>query len=126
MEIAKNSYFQNSFYTPVSNLDGPKYLPSQPLRCFIISTPLNQSQGRIWGYGLKCNLLHMKTYHLSIFSSSKFSKETISDLAIVTPTCNPSFQDVQVGELQSEAGPGKSVRPYLKNKLKSKETRGVA
>jgi hypothetical protein len=28
--------------------------------------------------------------------------------------------------LQSEAGPGKSVRPYLKNKLKSKETRGVA
>jgi hypothetical protein len=32
----------------------------------------------------------------------------------------PAIQKVEVGELQSNAGPGKNRRPYLKNKLKAK------
>jgi hypothetical protein len=36
-------------------------------------------------------------------------------------------QEAEVGGLWSEAGLGKSRRPYLKNKLKAKErTRGIA
>jgi hypothetical protein len=32
----------------------------------------------------------------------------------------PAIQELEVGRSQSEAGPGKSVRSYLKQKLKAK------
>jgi hypothetical protein len=44
-------------------------------------------------------------------------------LGVVVHACNsviPATWEAEVGGLQSEASPGKSMRPYLKNKPESK------
>jgi hypothetical protein len=45
---------------------------------------------------------------------------------MVVHTCNPSYEGDRVGGLRSEAGEGKSSRPYLKNKLKQNRGEGMA
>jgi hypothetical protein len=44
---------------------------------------------------------------------------------MVVHTCNPSHSEVEIGGLWSNTGPGQSIRPYLKNKLKAKRTGGI-
>jgi hypothetical protein len=42
---------------------------------------------------------------------------------VVVHTCNPTYQEAEVGGSWSENGPDKSMRPYLKNRLKAKVLR---
>jgi hypothetical protein len=46
-------------------------------------------------------------------------------VGMVAHTCNPATQEVKVRGSWSKAGLGKSVRPYLKHKLKQKVLGGV-